>query len=227
MNLLAPAVVAALVLADSSPVEFRGVSPQVIGTPSKSRIVVEAFLNPNERLIGGSLKLYLVGPPKKTSELAYEIVGDPLCTLLDNGDSRNGDQKTGDNIFSCLAVLKPERPGPIKLVVRAVIAAKKGSKSRTVEVDTKVFSVRAIKGTVKVADEHDSVREKIMIEARRIWGEARAKYGKNDRAQAMAVRGILELEGVAGAALDRSGDVFVDFRVGGRDQIFTFEPKQE
>ncbi len=226
MLLLLSAVTASLAFAYSSPLEFRAVSPNTIGTPAKTKVVVTAFLGPESRLKANGVRLYRYGP-KKLGQPGYEPLGEPLCTLLDNGDSRNGDQKTGDNIYSCVAVLKPERPGSIGLMLRATIAAKKGSKVSTVEVDSGTFSVHAVRGEVKVADEHDAVRDKIMNEARRVWAEARAKYGKSDRAQAAAVRRILEIEGVAGADLDRAGDIFVDFRVGGRDQLFTFEPQQE
>lgn len=222
-------ILALIARADGEKIEFRSYGPGTLGTDGLSGVRVEAFVPANPALIEGSIQLFSMEDGDRrlrdSEESDFSIRRQALCTLKDNGDSRDGDSTAGDDVYSCVAWVRPKRPGKLRLVIQAKFGPRVNGKLLHIKiVHTQEAAINVISGQVKAEVEADHRRTEIMKEARRILQQMIAKHGKTDRAQAATVREIREIEGVRDAKLNTSGDLFIYFDAGGHDQLFTFEP---
>ena len=136
-------------------------------------------------------------------------VGSPLCALLDNGNSANGDQKAGDNVYSCMVTLQESSPGKVYLMVGAQLAGKiTYSPSFSLEVVTPY--------TEEQAQQTVTAHGK----AGQTWQDNLTKYGDTKKARDETVKAVKKLEGVKDAGVSSDGiSIWIEFKSGIRGGI--------
>lgn len=201
--------------ATDATIGIKKIEPRVIGTNMRSKIHVAAQLLGPGKVLDESMKLFHV------DELGNAI-GEPLCTMFDTGDSRVGDAVAGDGVYSCFAWLNPKWKTSIGLLVQA---RRKTPNGVEVTMYSRIFLIGAVDGVAKTQRDNESEQERIMRKAQAYWAENRAKYGLSDAAVAATARSVRELEGVRDVKLTSGNDIVIYFKVGGRDQLSTFDPK--
>lgn len=181
--------------------------PKKIGNRTPTIVHIQVKVTGGEKIAPDSLELFHI-------QKSGAIEGEPLCRLRDLGDSRDGDERAADGIFSCKTTISAQVVGSIAFVIRGL---EKGQ-----EVLSRAFQLSVVDGVLKNFHEKDSAHDDITEKAKQIWRENLNEYGQSDAAQAATVRAITEIEGVRAARLTSHGDIIIDFVGGGRDQIFTF-----
>lgn len=192
--------------ADSS-ITVLSIEPRTVGSNLRTQVTVHAQLAPSPKLNDQSVFLYHI-------DQYGSSIGDPLCQLFDDGDSRHADDHAKDGIFSCIAFVSPRWPTKLGMVVRA--------KYNGLISSSAVYVMYAVDGDKLTEKEHDEVRRQIMEQVRKIWQRNKAAHGLTDSAAAGSIREIKLIDGVHDARLGGDGDIFIYFEVGGRDQIHTF-----
>lgn len=185
------------------------VAPSTIATRVTNKVRVSVRVGKDERLNAKSAQLF------QSDEQGVAIEG-ALCDLNDNGDSRDGDDRAGDFVFSCSLELRPRRVATMYVVAKARYG------SRTVS--SRPFAVRIVSLSSQRTSEDLAEKEQIMSKARGAWLKNKKRFGLADHAIAVTVREIEQFDGVKEVRRNTSNDIIILFKTGGMDQLSTFEP---
>ena len=165
-------------------------------------IRIQALVPSNPGLNQNSIELFHV-------DESFNILGGPLCTLLDNGNLSNGDQTVGDRIFSCLANLQEGVAGKMVLMVGAELGGKiTYSPSFSLDVVTP-YTEQEAQQTI-TAQENTGQK----------WQDNLTKYGDTKKARDETVKVVKKLEGVKDAGVSSDGvSIWLEFKSGIRGGI--------
>ncbi len=160
-------------------------------------ITVSAKIAPYEGLAENSIELVRV-------DKDLNVMGTPLCSLLDNGNAQNGDQSAGDRVFSCIGGLKAKAPGTINLAVRALVG------------DMPIFSPAvALEAFNEVTQAKFNETVQAHAKAVGIWKKKASQYGVTREARIKAAREIKKVPGIKDAGLSPdNATIWVDFQSG-------------
>ncbi len=135
---------------------------------------------------------------------SLNVIGGPLCTLLDNGNPANGDATAGDNTYSCIANLQEETAGKLWLMVQAQLGEKATySPSFSLDVVTPYTQEEA----QKTVAAHES--------ALQVWEQNLSTLGDTKKAKDATIKSIKGMDGVKNAGLSQDGgNIWIEFESG-------------
>ena len=146
-------------------------------------IRIQALVPSNPDLNQNSMELFHL-------DASFNILGGPLCTLLDNGNLSNGDQTAGDRIFSCLANLQEGVAGKMVLMVGAELGGKM------------TYSPSFILDVVTPYTEQEAQQTVASHQqAGQTWGDNLTKYGDTKKARDETVKAVKKMDGVKNAGI--------------------------
>ena len=180
-------------------------SPRAIFVKTPSQFRIEAKVNPNPKLDTSSLTLYAV-------DQNLGLMSDPICTLLDNGSSANGDSASGDNVYSCLANIRKDAPGVAWLAVRAKLGG------------TYVFSPSLKLGIVAPLTEQ-TIQETLdaQDQVTQIWKQKVKRNGNTKKTRTQTAMALKKVKGIKSAKLSKDSFViYLEFAVGMRGSVMLY-----
>jgi len=177
-------------------------SPVGFFVNTSTNITIQAQVPSNANLNTNSIQLF-------QTDDSLNPIGTPLCALLDNGNSANGDQKAGDGIYSCIVSLQEATPGKVNLMVGAQLS---GKMTYSPSFSLTVVSPLTQEEAQKTVDSHQKAGQK--------WQDNLAKYGDTKKARDQTVKAIKATEGVKDSGLSSDGSsVWIEFKSGIRGGI--------
>ncbi|HYC53893.1 MAG TPA: choice-of-anchor L domain-containing protein [Candidatus Binatia bacterium] len=171
-------------------------SPTALVVDVSTPVRIVAQIVPDPQLDPGSVQLFQVDD-------GFEPVGNPGCTLLDNGSLANGDDIAGDNVFSCIVNITALDPVTFNFAVQALIAS------------VPVRSGFVIQAVEPLTMEDAELIIAVQDQAMDVWEEKKAQLGDTLAARLATAAEIDMLEGVAAAGVSEDGvTIWIEFENG-------------
>jgi len=159
-------------------------------------VVSSPDLNPN------SIELFRV-------DGSFNILGTPLCNLLDNGNPSNGDQTAADSTYSCIANVQESTVGKMIFIVRGEVGGR--------ITYSPTFSLDVVTPYTEAQAQQTLTAHQQAVEA---WTEKLAAYGNNKKAWTETVKAVKLLEGIKDAGVTKDGTMmWIEFTSGIRGGV--------
>ena len=170
-----------------------------------SQIRIQAKIGFNPELDTSSLTLYRV-------DENLGLIGDSICTLLDNGNPANGDSAAGDSIYSCIAHVQVDDPGVTRLAVRTKFGG------------SYVFCPSVRLGVVTPLTEQ-TIQDTLDAQTKvaQIWGQQVAKYGNTKKARTNTAKALKKVKGIKSVTLSKDTFViYLQFEAGMKGSVVVY-----